>query len=188
MIDRDIRDALNVDPSPEFLARVRTRIANEPAPSAWRWSWTVAAAGAMAASVIAAVILMPVRETMIVAPGATRQETPVAQAFKPAEAAAAARKPSTAGPPPRAISRYASDATVRLKPDTTELPLLFDQSEMRALQGLIAAARNGSVALTTHNAAAPPEPMELEPVTDIVIAPITIEPLAPPSGAEGARQ
>jgi hypothetical protein len=29
-IDREIREALAVNPSPEFLARVRTRIANEP--------------------------------------------------------------------------------------------------------------------------------------------------------------
>jgi hypothetical protein len=29
-IGRDITRALAVDPSPEFLARVRTRIANEP--------------------------------------------------------------------------------------------------------------------------------------------------------------
>ena len=50
MIDQEIRDALKVEPSPEFLARVRTRIANEPAPSAWRWSWTFAAAGALAAA------------------------------------------------------------------------------------------------------------------------------------------
>jgi hypothetical protein len=34
--DRDIARALAVDPSPEFVARVRTRIANEPAPAIWR--------------------------------------------------------------------------------------------------------------------------------------------------------
>ena len=60
MIDEEIRDALKIEPSPDFLARVRTRIASEPAPSAWRWSWTVAAAGAMAiAVVIAAVVTRP---------------------------------------------------------------------------------------------------------------------------------
>src|SRR5260370_303237 len=51
MIDQEIRDALNVDPSPEFLARVRTRVANEPEPSTWRWSWTIATVGALAAAV-----------------------------------------------------------------------------------------------------------------------------------------
>ena len=65
--------------------------------------------------------------------------------------------------------------------------ILVDTGEMRALQGLIAAARNGSIALTPATEAAPPAPMELEPVTDIVIAPITIDPIAPLSGAEGVR-
>jgi hypothetical protein len=32
-----------------------------------------------------------------------------------------------------------------------------------------------------------PAAMDLEPLADIVINPITIEPIAPPSGAEGAR-
>jgi hypothetical protein len=80
-----------------------------------------------------------------------------------------------------------SDATVRLKPDTTEAPLLFDHSEMRALQALIAAAKTGGVALAQPAEAASPAPMELEPVADIVIAPIAIDPIAPMSGAEGVR-
>ena len=59
MIDEEIRKALQVDASPEFLARVRTRIASEPAPAAWRWSWGFAAACAVAASVVAVVVLTP---------------------------------------------------------------------------------------------------------------------------------
>ncbi len=57
MIDDEIKDALNVEASPEFLARVRTRIAKEPAPAAWRGPWTLAAAVAMAAVVVVAVIV-----------------------------------------------------------------------------------------------------------------------------------
>jgi hypothetical protein len=36
---------LSVEPSVEFVARVRMRIAAEPAPSPWRMSWAVATAG-----------------------------------------------------------------------------------------------------------------------------------------------
>jgi hypothetical protein len=81
MTDQEIRDALRVDPSPEFLARVRTRIAGEPAPSAWRWSWTVAAVGALAALVLIAVVLSRPRHENPSAPD-------VARAFTPAEAPA----------------------------------------------------------------------------------------------------
>jgi hypothetical protein len=35
-LDRDIESAVGIEPSAEFLARVRTRIAAEPEPSAWR--------------------------------------------------------------------------------------------------------------------------------------------------------
>ena len=41
-LDGEIRAALDVDPSPEFLARVRTGIASEPRQAAWRWPWMTA--------------------------------------------------------------------------------------------------------------------------------------------------
>jgi hypothetical protein len=54
-IDREIRAALSVDPSPEFLARVRTRIASEPVESGFRWSWVPA--GTVAALLMVAVVV-----------------------------------------------------------------------------------------------------------------------------------
>ena len=51
LIDRELAAALAVEPSAEFLARVRMRIAREPEPSAWRRSWTFAAAGACATAI-----------------------------------------------------------------------------------------------------------------------------------------
>ncbi len=35
-LDQELEAALGVEPSPEFVARVRTRIAGEPEPSPWR--------------------------------------------------------------------------------------------------------------------------------------------------------
>jgi len=193
MIDEEIRDALTVEPSPEFLARVRTRLASEPAPSAWRWSWTFAAAGALAAAVIVAVVWSPIaNRPRPLGPGS--EVKPSVEAAGPKGPALQASKPDATSQVVSGFSRTvvrtrmpSSDATVRLKPDTTESALLFDHSEMRALQALIAAARNRSIALTPAAEAAPPAPMELEPVTDIVIAPIAIDPIAPLPGAEGVR-
>jgi len=193
MIDQDIRDALRVDPSPEFLARVRTRLANEPAPSRWRWSWTFAAGSALAAAVIVAVIWWPI-ESRPGPFGPGSEAKPSVEAAGPKGPALQASKPDATSQVVSGFSRTlertqmpSSDATVRLKPDTTEAPLLFDHSEMRALQALIAAAKTGGVALTQPAEAASPAPMELEPVADIVIAPIAIDPIAPMSGAEGVR-
>ena len=55
-LDRDIESAVGIEPSAEFLARVRTRIAAEPEPAAWRLSfgpmWGVAIAGIVLAIVV----------------------------------------------------------------------------------------------------------------------------------------
>jgi hypothetical protein len=53
-VDRALTTALLVEPSPEFLARVRMRIASEPAPSDWRFSW-VFVAGACTIAIAMAV-------------------------------------------------------------------------------------------------------------------------------------
>jgi len=55
-LDREIQAILNVDPSPEFFASVRNRIEDAPAP-AWRFAWTIFAVGAMAASIVAAIVV-----------------------------------------------------------------------------------------------------------------------------------
>jgi hypothetical protein len=56
-IDREIQAALTVDPSPEFLARVRTRIAAEPFGATTWLPWKLVAAAVMAA-IVAAVVVM----------------------------------------------------------------------------------------------------------------------------------
>ena len=56
-IDRALAAALAVEPSPEFLARVRMRIASEPAPSEWRCPWMFAA-GACTIAIAMAVTVM----------------------------------------------------------------------------------------------------------------------------------
>jgi hypothetical protein len=65
--------------------------------------------------------------------------------------------------------------------------VLLDPAETRALRALIAGVRDGRVELSGAQHSTTPAPMALAPVTEIVIAPITIEPIAPQSGAEGVR-
>src|SRR5262249_22457580 len=55
-VDREIAAALNVDPSPEFVARVRMRVASEPQPRRWVASGLLAALAA-AAVVVAALVV-----------------------------------------------------------------------------------------------------------------------------------
>jgi len=200
MIDQEIRAALDVDPSPEFLARVRTRIATEPTPSAWRWSWTVAAAGALAAMVLIAVVWSRPKQERPSAPD-------VARAFPPSRATEsdAPRRgaPADSILSPGAHTRRLQPSSAELRrvraaqsakagsltvlPASTQPEILLDPAETRALRQLIAGVRDGRVDLSAAQRSTAPLSMELEPVTAIVIAAITIEPIAPQSGAEGVR-
>jgi hypothetical protein len=208
MIDEEIREALDVDPSPEFLARVRTRIATEPAPFSWRWSWTIAAAGALAAAVIVAIALTP-RVKPIVEPvrqaatagakgpalrqtGSVPSATELRPDFSSRErrpvASPSERRPGPFGPGESIASRVARPKGPALQEaSTASSEVLLDPAETRALHQLIAGVRDGRVDLAAAQKSASPASMDLDPVTDIVIAPITIEPIAPASGAEGVR-
>src|SRR5260370_32491422 len=59
-------------PAGGFVARVRTRIAAEPQPSASWWSWKVGTAVAVAAVVVLAVVMARPRETVRRQPGERR--------------------------------------------------------------------------------------------------------------------
>ena len=152
-LDRELESALGVEPSPEFLARVRTRIACEPEASPWRLAFVVSGvsrtrrnwvvdplwAVAMAGIVLAVVI-----------PGWMRKEIPT----RPGSAVVASRDadrellPDIQKPVPSALG-VRPVRTVR-RPEATETPLrlsavLFSQDERRALQRLVMAVEEGLV-------------------------------------------
>ena len=58
-LDREIAGLLAVDPSPEFVAKVRERVAGEPEPGMWRFGWVAAGAAAVAVLALAVVASRP---------------------------------------------------------------------------------------------------------------------------------
>ena len=56
-IEEDLERALDVEPSSEFVARVRERIAQEPIPLAWWRSWHVVAASGVIAVLVLTVVV-----------------------------------------------------------------------------------------------------------------------------------
>lgn len=61
-LDRELESALGVEPSPEFLARVRTRIAAEPEMSVWRlaiWRRGVQPGLVMALAAVVLAVVVP---------------------------------------------------------------------------------------------------------------------------------
>jgi hypothetical protein len=51
-LDRALDDALTVQPSPEFVARIRTQLAVEPPRTSWSAGWLAPAAGLLALVVV----------------------------------------------------------------------------------------------------------------------------------------
>jgi hypothetical protein len=179
-LEREVERALAVDPSPEFVAKVRTRIAEEPSPASRGFGWLFAgvAAATVAAGVVALVMLGP------------------DQRVKPATGLLISRSLASAvvvpmpsqGPGGESRTPNLERRTTNHEPRTTnhERTLsepLFDPRETTALQRLIAAVRGARVDLTPL---LKESPMTLQPLDNLVIPSIIIEPLAP-GGVEGER-
>jgi hypothetical protein len=181
-LERDIERALAVDPSPEFLVRVRTRIAEEPSPASRRFGWLFAgvATAAVAAAVVLAIFdVSPVHQRASARLLASRSigsavEVPSLDGVG-ADRRVRPESPSSVGP-----THGSGPTTTGVAAEPTTL---FDHRETMALQRLIAGVRDARVDLTPLLEEAP---MALQSLDNLVIPPITIEPLVP-GGVEGER-
>ena len=165
---REIEAALGVDPSPEFLPRVRARIAMDRADAGvfwaapWRWASAVAVATAV---VVASVWMQPdqvpaSREERFAPPGAAVR--PPIEPARPAPVAEPAVRVVHTKPRPSAVTPF----EVVISPD-----------ESAALRQLFTAINNRQIETLAlpdlASALKPPAPIE-----EIVLEPISISPLA----------
>jgi hypothetical protein len=181
-LERELERALAVDPSPEFLVRVRARIADEPAPASRGFGWLFAGVATVAA---AAALVLAVR---MVSPARPPEAAPLLASKSIGFAVIVpAVVPGTVGP----ASVYAAARLRRDEQAGHDVPKvnartaepLFDARETTALQRLIADVRDARVDLTPL---AKEGPMPLPAMDPLVISPIVIEPLTP-GGIEGER-
>jgi len=183
-LEREIERALAVDPSPEFLVRVRARIADEPAPASRGFGWLFAGVATVAA---AAALVLAVRMVSSARPPAS---APLLASRSIGSAVVVpAVVPATAGPASAyAATRLRQDGKAghyvpTASPAATRTQPLFDARETTALQRLIADVRDARVDLTPL---AKEGPMPLPAMDPLTISPIVIEPLTP-GGVEGER-
>jgi hypothetical protein len=182
LLERRIERALAVEPPPEFVARVRTRIEREPTPSTWLVWWRPAAAGVLAITIaVALFITSSDRNT------ASRVSDPpvAASVSQPAPPA------TEAAPPPIRDVRVAPSARRTVAPRRSSRIV----DERTALRLLITNIREGRIdAAELKDFEAP----RFEPVREISIEPIEIapvpqiafhntEPLPRPAALEGEQ-
>ena len=143
-----------------------------------------------AAVVLAAVLIRPDRSGTL---GTTTALTARAIGHDPAwlpsgvsafKRTAVARPSTSSG---RADSTRARGEPVEPRAGRGDAAPLFDARETRALQTLIAGVRDRRIDLAPLLRPGAPPPMELPPIDELSISPITIDPIAPQPGAEGVR-
>jgi hypothetical protein len=193
-IEREIAQALAVEPSPEFLARVRMRVASEPPPRrAWAtWMPLMVGATAIAAAVLIAVIApwrrAPVRLTPV-----TTTSTNATAGKDVALAAAGSATPTAVGSGlSRTKTPQASQVSVgsAFSRTVAEPEVLVPQAEIDMYRRLIASARASSPAALVE---APPEIVaseiaaDVQPPSELTIEPIKIDPITPQSSGEGVH-
>jgi hypothetical protein len=177
-IERDIARALAVDPSPEFVARVRMRIASEPPPHRAWWMPVLVGATAIAAAVTIAVVA-PWRGSQV--PLEKAPDTQVRLKPDPTEGVGSGFSRTRS-----ATSTAVASAFRRTKASQAAEPeVLVPQAEIDMYRRLIARA----IALEPAAVVEPPREFaaDLEPPSELIIDPIKIEPITPPSG-EGERR
>lgn len=180
VLNREIQALFAVDPSPDFPARVRTRVAGEPEPSVWWMTWRFAAVCAAAAAAVAIAIAVARPQPADPVPFLTARtlaNSSTAMADLKGEVHHAidvgrSQEPILVG---RTLENHSDGAAVEV---------LIDPRETAALRALILGARDGRIDLEPALHASRPTAMELPPIRAIAIAPITIEPLV----EEGVRQ
>jgi hypothetical protein len=189
-LDQEIASAVGIEPSPEFLARVRTRIATDPGlvvesgfsrmrHLSFEPLWGVAIAG-----IVLAVVVPQFMREDAVAPtvhrgvARSRVELPVVTA--PVGPVVAVRPDVQVGPPPMASTRIQTRGVVHDRaesPRTLPLqlsPVLFAEEDQRAFAVFVAAVGEGRV----------PEEVvkrsrESSGETALSIEPLVITPLPP---------
>lgn len=175
-LNQELEAALGVEPSPGFLARVRTRIATEPQASAWRlaeWTravepmWAVGVAGIVLAIVVPQLMrdesarLRTVAANVADAPHAAVASVPAGPALQPMRANPISR------PAPPAETGWGRTVPLQLS------PVLIAEDEQRAFTQLVAAVQQGLVPEKVLEAA----PIEVLDLPALSIAPLEIDPL-----------
>jgi anti-sigma factor RsiW len=174
-MDRAIDASAAVEPSPEFTARVRMKIAEQPAPASWFGRWVPAVAGALA---VLALVVWLIPRADVTPPQPPNSVAKVAPPVTQPPSSASVTPPisKTPGTPrgPRApvVANARPDLPEVLVPRDQQLGVqwLYEALEKQPVRmgGILA-----QVAAQTEAATAPIEIQELK------IAPLEIRPLQP---------
>ena len=181
----EIERALSVDLDPELKARVRAHLDREKTSRAAWVPWQLAGAGAMGLAIVLAVLVTwPEREDEPRVSGEQVIAIPTVQSPPAGAPVIQASLPSVGPPAQPAVSRR---VPVQPPARTSELEVVIIPGELTALRLLATNIRDGHIdegALPDLHVPS----VALEPLTEIALHPITIEPIARLEPLQGERQ
>ena len=186
-LDREIARALDIEPSPAFVARVRQHVA---APARHQAMWWVPVAAAVAAGLTVALVIWKSgpdagsaqrRDVIPSRPIAAMPGAMFARSALPGSILARRRSTDLDDEGAVPVSVHRALAGERVAPPANAEPeVLISAAEARAIRNLIAGLRNGGVDAASLTPDQPPASEITIPA--IAIAPVTVSPL------EGERQ
>ena len=175
-LDQEIEALLAAEPSPDFVARVRSRVAEEPASRSRGWRWPIAAAATAVAMVVVVAVwprsepyLLPVQS----APHLT-SSVPAPAVTRPAEA------------PVLAAVRGQTAHVAQAPRQSIELALprvIIADNEKQAFAMFVMNVREGRTGVPLPAAPDRSQPMKVEETAVVpvpIAAPIEIKPLREP--------
>ena len=185
--ERELRDALAIEPSPDFARQVRARIASRR-PSRIRWTVGLAAAAVCVVAVGLGVWVDGNQGTRVPGcqgarvPGCEGAKVPEYQGAKVLKPNAAFEASSSTAPPPS--TNRMRPANVLSRPETLPEPeVIVPPERALALARLLQLAREGAVdeeTLQPVASAASPATLEIEA---LIVVPIPVAEIETPSAA-----
>jgi hypothetical protein len=185
-LDREIESLLASDPSPEFVARVRTRVAEEPEPRRWRAPWMLAITAGAVTAVVVGMIAWPVGEPVVPSPEPTQtaQVAVIERAVPPVVSELPPLRSRTAAPTAKVIASVPAPDR-RIDIDLPEVVLA--DNEVKTFATLVASVRQSRFDVAVPAAPDPNTPLEIKELPPV--EPLEIEPIVKVAAlqAEGER-
>ena len=164
-IEEDLRQAVSVQPSPDFARKVRARIDERRVDRDW-WTWRWAAAAACILAVVLGWRMVNRSEVERPQIGGERKAVDVRLAAAPT---------LSVGERPTAIPRHPPAARTSRQPAPSQPEVIVPEDNARAVARLLALARSGSI---TEERLAPVVPTAAPATLDV--APIVVPEISVP--------
>jgi hypothetical protein len=175
-LEQEVEALLSVEPSPDFVARVRSRVATEAASSGWGWRWPIAAVATAMALIVVVVALWRSVDPVAPSTSAPSQRAAAPDVFgptvipphdEPVEIRAPRQRAQVVAAPPRAI-------------ELALPPVIIAENETRAYIAFVADRRATRFEFSPSIARTVDDPIELDKmlkVDAVALEPLEIKPL-----------